>query len=108
MKNQRNFIFWVRWVVLLWLPMAFGPEQINASADSVSAKFSRNQSQFEEEIANLNFRFSSEAVETLKSELSQTNKIIQTQKQLKEAEARLTSLKSEFKNLGDENSSFQG
>ena len=94
-------------MVCCGFPWLLVRNQLTLPADSVSAKFSRNQSQFEEEIANLNFRFSSEAVEKLKSELSQTNKIIQTQKQLKEAEARLTSLKSEFKNLGDENNPFR-
>lgn len=97
---NKFIIFAFRLLVFLPLFIVCQVKQIQASIDRISEKFSRNQSQFEESIAHLNFKFSDEAVAKLQSDFSKVSEIIQTRKQIREAKTHLRSLRA---NLADQN-----
>ena len=107
MKKQDAFTFYIKWFVLLFPLIAFNSKQINASVDSISEKFSRNQLQFERAVSDLHLRFSDEAVARLKSNLDTINEIIKTRKQIKKAKTQLQTLEVKFGNLDDENTPFK-
>ena len=67
------------------LPVMFISGPIDAYIDEATLKFSRNQSQFEKSISNLNFEFSDAAVEKLMSDLNQTREVIKIKEQLEAA-----------------------
>ena len=106
MQKQDTLTFHIKWFVLLFL-IVFNLKQVNASANNVSEKFSRNQLQFEKAVSDLHLRFSDEAVAQLKTDLNRINKTIKTQDQIKKAKAQLRTLELKLGNLGKENSPFE-